>query len=178
MGTIAIILVVLVIFDLLVRPLYAVTLHPEILFSYIPALFIGGVILYYWCTWRYNFFYPEPKEYNLPLKEAFAKIRDYLAEVSYHYGDKWRVVTADTRTGHIVANLQFTEEEEDFEGRTKRVRRFLRLDIRLMRTDNDTVTVQIVFESEIDGLNFLACDSIVSDFCRDISASLQTDSQQ
>lgn len=37
---------------------------------------------------RYNFLHPAPKEYNLPIKVAFSRIRDILAEASYNYGDK------------------------------------------------------------------------------------------
>ncbi len=107
-------------------------------------------------------------------KEAFAKIRDHLAEVSYHYGDKWHVDTADTRTGRIVANLRFTDEEEDFEGKTKRVRRFLTLDIHLTSTENDTVVVRIDFTSKIEGLDFLACDSIVAELSQSIKSLFES----
>ncbi|NJL71591.1 MAG: hypothetical protein HC888_08225 [Candidatus Competibacteraceae bacterium] len=65
---------------------------------------------------RSNFLHPAPREYNIPAKLAFAKIRDFLAETSYNYGDKWHVVTADTQSGRITANLRFMDEYTHFEG--------------------------------------------------------------
>jgi hypothetical protein len=173
MDAIGIIVVVFVILNLLAGPMYAVNHHPELLLGLVPVLYVGGVILNCFCKWRHNFFHPAPKEYDLPLKEAFARIRDHLAEVSYHYGDKWHVDTADTRAGRIIASLRFTEEEENVEGKTKRVQRFLTLDIHLTSTDHDTVMVQMDFASKIEGLSFLACDSIISDCHQDIQSRLQ-----
>lgn len=88
---------------------------------------------------RSNFLHPAPREYNIPAKVAFAKIRDFLAEVSYNYGDKWHVVTADTQAGRITANLRFMDEYIHFEGdargyihtRKERLQRFLALDVQV-----------------------------------------------
>ena len=119
---------------------------------------------------RSNFLHPAPREYNIPAKIAFAKIRDYLAEVSYNYGDKWHVVTADTQSGRITANLRFTDELTHFEGdargnihtRKERVQRFLALDIHVRQTERGTTIVQLDFSPRVEGVNYSACDSIVS----------------
>lgn len=129
---------------------------------------------------RSNFLHPAPREYNIPAKLAFAKIRDYLAEVSYNYGDKWHVVTADTQSGRITANLRFTDELTHFEGdargnihtRKERVQRFLALNIHVQPTDRGTVVVQMDFAPTVQGVNFAACDSIVSSVLSNIDAAL------
>src|SRR5262249_34684628 len=68
------------------------------------------------CEERAKFLHPGNREYNVPAKIAFAKIRDILAEISYNYGDKRHVVTADTQTGRIGANLRFPVELPRSEG--------------------------------------------------------------
>lgn len=129
---------------------------------------------------RSNFLHPTPREYNVPAKVAFAKIRDFLAEVSYNYGDKWHVVTADTQSGHITANLRFTDEHTHFEGdargnihtRKERLQRFLALDIHVRATEGGTTVVQLNFSPKVEGVNFSACDSIVSTVTSNIYACL------
>ncbi|MBN8658764.1 MAG: hypothetical protein J0M35_00255 [Candidatus Obscuribacter phosphatis] len=119
---------------------------------------------------RSNFLHPAPREYNIPAKLAFAKIRDYLAEVSYNYGDKWHVVTADTQSGRITANLRFTDEFTRIEGdargnihtRTERLQRFLAVEIQVRPTERGT-TIQLDFSPRIEGVYYAACDIIVSD---------------
>jgi hypothetical protein len=122
---------------------------------------------------RSNFLHPAPREYNIPAKLAFAKIRDYLAEVSYNYGDKWHVVTADTQSGRITANLRFMDEFTRIEGdargnihtRKERLQRFLSVEIQVRPTERGTTAVEMHFRPTIEGGNYAACDSIVSSFC-------------
>ncbi|MDZ4837258.1 MAG: hypothetical protein SGJ27_26025 [Candidatus Melainabacteria bacterium] len=119
---------------------------------------------------RSNFLHPTPREYNIPAKLAFAKIRDYLAEVSYNYGDKWHVVTADTQSGRITANLRFMDEFTRMEGdargnihtQKERLHRFLSLDVQVRATERSTTIIQIDFCPKVEGANYSACDSIVS----------------
>ncbi|MBX9692621.1 MAG: hypothetical protein K2Z81_09575, partial [Cyanobacteria bacterium] len=119
---------------------------------------------------RSNFLHPAPREYNIPAKLAFAKIRDYLAEVSYNYGDKWHVVTADTQSGRITANLRFMDEFTRIEGdargnihtRKERLHRFLALDVQVRPTDHGTTIIQLDFSPRVEGVNYAACDSIIS----------------
>jgi hypothetical protein len=119
---------------------------------------------------RSNFLHPAPREYNIPAKLAFAKIRDYLAEVSYNYGDKWHVVTADTQSGRITANLRFLDEFTCIEGdargnihtRKERLHRFLSLDIHVRATTSGTTVIQLDFSPRVEGVCYTACDSIVS----------------
>lgn len=119
---------------------------------------------------RSNFLHPAPREYNIPAKLAFARIRDYLAEVSYNYGDKWHVVTADTQSGRITANLRFMDEYTHFEGdargnihtRKERLQRFLALKILVRATERGTTIIQFDFSPRVEGAVYSACDSIVS----------------
>jgi hypothetical protein len=129
---------------------------------------------------RSNFLHPAPREYNVPAKLAFAKIRDYLAEVSYNYGDKWHVVTADTQSGRITANLRFMDEFTRIEGdargnihtRKERVHRFLALDVQVRSTERGTTVIQLDFSPKVEGVNYAACDSIVSTVSSSIDAAL------
>ena len=129
---------------------------------------------------RSNFLHPAPREYNIPAKLAFAKIRDILAEVSYNYGDKWHVVTAYTQSGRITANLRFMDEYTHFEGdargnihtRKERMHRFLALDIQVHATERGTTTVQLDFSPKVEGVYYAACDSIVSMVSKEIESAL------
>jgi hypothetical protein len=146
--------------------------------------FVAGV----WAAWpfihkfrvnRYNFLHPVPKEYKLPVPQAFAKVRDILAESVYNYGDKWQIVTSDSQAKRIVANLRFTDEETKMEGDargqvhtgTERVQRLLELDVQMKEVSDGTI-VQIDFSTKIEGANISACDSIVTGLCRNIEASM------
>ena len=129
---------------------------------------------------RSNFLHPAPREHNIPAKLAFAKIRDYLAEVSYNYGDKWHVVTADTQSGRITANLRFMDEFTRIEGdargnihtRKERLHRFLSLDIQIHASEGGTTLVQLDFSPKVEGANYAACDSIISSVSARIEEAL------
>lgn len=129
---------------------------------------------------RSNFLHPAPREYYIPAKIAFAKIRDFLAETTYNYGDKWHVVTADTQSGRITAHLRFTDEFNRIEGDARgnirthkeRLQRFLALDIQVRATERGTTTIQLDFSPAIEGINYAACDSIVSTVANSIEGLL------
>lgn len=130
------------------------------------------------CEERAKFLHPEPREYKVPAKIAFAKIRDILAEISYNYGDKWHVVTADTQTGRITANLRFIDEFTRMEGdargnihtRKERLQRFLSVEIQVRPTERGTTSIQLNFAPTVEGVNYAACDSIVAS----LSALIET----
>lgn len=140
-----------------------------------PAL-VAGV----WAAWpllhqsrvqRYNFLHPVPREYKVPAKRAFSRIRELLADSSYNYGDKWHIATADTTSGRITADLRFTDEyvhhELDSRGqlhtRKERLQRYLGLEILIRDTGRDTALIQMDFMPRVEGVQFHACDSIVTD---------------
>jgi hypothetical protein len=133
------------------------------------------------CEERAKFLHPEPREYKVPAKIAFAKIRDILAEISYNYGDKWHVVTADTQTGRITANLRFIDEFTHFEGdargqihtRKERLQRFLAVEIQVQPTARGTTTIQINFSPTVEGVNYTACDSIITGLSSSFDAALR-----
>src|SRR5579885_100488 len=132
------------------------------------------------CEERAKFLHPEPREYKVPAKVAFSKIRDILAEISYNYGDKWHVVTADTQTGRITANLRFIDEFTRFEGdargqihtRKERLQRFLSVEIQVQATEKGTTVVKLHFCPTVEGVNYAACDSIISSLSNQIEFAL------
>lgn len=132
------------------------------------------------CRERAKFLHPEPREYKVPAKIAFSKIRDILAEISYNYGDKWHVVTADTQTGRITANLRFIDEFTRIEGdargnihnRKERLQRFLAVDIQVLPTERGTTAILLDFRPTVEGANYAACDSIISSLSASIDSAL------
>lgn len=150
----------------------------------VPGLVLGILAAYpifkSACEERAKFLHPEPREYKVPAKIAFAKIRDILAEISYNYGDKWNVVTADTQTGRIMANLRFIDEFNRIEGdargnihtRKERLQRFLAVDIQVQQTEHGTTAIVMYFRPTVEGVNYAACDSIISSLCTTIDHAL------
>lgn len=151
--------------------------------------FFPGLVIGLWAAWpaihsamleRKLFLHPQISEYDLPAKVVFARIRDYLAEVSYNYGDKWRVVTADTQAGRIRANLSFTDEvvqvQADARGqintRKARLHRFIDLDVTVADTGRGTTSLKLDFTPKADGANLFACDSIIASCQKAISQRL------
>lgn len=142
--------------------------------GFFPAL-IAGV----WAAWpflhhsrvgRYNFLHPVPREYKTPAKHTFAKLRQLLADISYNYGDKWHIGSADPDTGRITADLRFTDEQihHDMDSRgqihtrRERLQRYIALEINVRDTGRDTAIVQMDFSPKVEGFQFNACDSIIS----------------
>jgi hypothetical protein len=121
--------------------------------------------------------HPAPKQYPMPAPYAFARIRDLLAETNYNFGDCWHVVTADTNTGHIVANLSFVQEQSEFDpengGLHKQyLKRFITVDATITDQGNDTSIVQLDFDTRCEGLSFRACDSIITSLEQTIDTQL------
>jgi len=143
------------------------------------AVFWPSVVAGIWAAWpvvhygrlaRQNFLHPPPREYNIPVKHAFAKMRDLLADTSYNYGDKWHVSTADTQGGRINADLRFFDEEDrleaDFKGnvhsRKVRLQRYIGLEVTICDTGRDTTLIGLDFNPKAEGYNPYACDSIIA----------------
>ena len=124
-----------------------------------------GLVAGLWAAWpffhkgrvhRYNLLHPVPRRYNMPLKQAFAKVRQILSDKTYNFGDKWHVSTADTIQRRITATLRFTEEHAHIEGsslsnvhmRKERLQRLLELDVQMKEEPNDVTVVQFDFRPE------------------------------
>jgi hypothetical protein len=149
-----------------------------------PGLILGDLaaipIFKAACEECAKFLHPQPREYRVPAKIAFAKIRDILAEISYNYGDKWHVVTADTQTGRITANLRFVDEFTRFEGdargqihtRKVRLQRYLTVEIHVRSTDAGTTLIQLDYSPTVEGVNYAACDSIISSLSQQIESAI------
>ena len=169
--------------------LFAGAFIGEVILHRPDAGFFPGLVLGIWAAWpsihgtlleRSLFLHPQPQEYELPAKIVFASIRDFLAEVSYNYGDKWHVVTADTQAGRIAANLSFNDEvvqaQADARGQIhtlkERLHRFIALDVSVTDTGRGTTSVELDFSPKVDGANIFACDSIISGCQKAISTRL------
>lgn len=148
-----------------------------------------GLVVGIWAAWpfmykgsvqRYNFLHPVPRRYKYPLKHAFAKIRQIVAEKTYNFGDKWHVAIADTTQHRVAASLRYTEEETKIEGdargqlhtRKERVQRLLEMDVQFKDEGNDSTVVQFDFSPRVEGTAFYACDSIITGLLADVEASL------
>jgi hypothetical protein len=140
---------------------------------------LPGLVVAAWVAWpfidqfrvsRYNLLHPVPRQYKQTITHAFSQIRDLLADTTYNLGDKWQVVTADTKTRRIMANLRFTDKETQMEGdargqlHTKDVRyqRLIELEALLQEAPGDSVIVQLNFRPTMEGGNYQACDPIIS----------------
>jgi len=150
---------------------------------------LPGLIAAVWAAWpffhhagvsRYNFLHPVPKEYKTPIKQAFTQIRDIISDVSYNFGDKWHVSTADVNQRRILASLRFTDEETKVEGtnlqnihtRKERVQRLLEMEVQFKDTGNDSTIVQFDFHPRVEGAQWYACDHIVSGLINRVEATL------
>jgi hypothetical protein len=148
-----------------------------------------GLIAGVWAAWpfflseraaRYNFLHPVPRRYKVPLKQAFAKVRQTIGDKTYNYGDKWRVSTADTMQRRIKATLKFTDEESHLEAsslqnmhmKTERKQRLIELDVQMKEEPNDMTVVQFDFYPRVEGVAFYACDAIVSGILSDTETIL------
>lgn len=149
-----------------------------------------GLVAALWAAWpffhkgrvqRYNFLHPVPRRYNVAVKQAFSKVRTVLDEKTYNFGDQWKVPTADTQGRRIHAVLRFTEEETHMEPggrpgevhmRKQRVQRLLELDVQMKEEPNDSTVIQFDFYPKVEGMQFAACDGIVSGILNDVEATL------
>ncbi len=119
---------------------------------------------------RYNFLHPVLREYKVPVKQAVATTRELLADISYNFGDKWHISSADTISGRITADLRFFEEQvhHDIDSRGRihtrkeRLQRYLGLELYIRDSGKDTAIIQADFLPRIEGVQFHARDSIVN----------------
>ncbi|MBX9947987.1 MAG: hypothetical protein K2Y39_02365 [Candidatus Obscuribacterales bacterium] len=128
---------------------------------------------------RHSFLRPAPRRYKVPVKQAFALIRDVISESSYNFGDRWNVLTADVNSRRILASLRFSDEQSKVEGSLKnlhvqkqRLQRFIEMEIQLKETADDTTIVELSFEPKAEGANWFACDEMIRDMVGKIGESL------
>ncbi|MBP7864209.1 hypothetical protein KA183_21160 [bacterium] len=151
----------------------------EIVISKAGSGVLPGLVAAIWAAYpffhmarinEFNFLHPAPMKYPVNVQVAFSKIRRILGESSYFYGDKWYVVTADTATNCIVADLRFFEEEirmessghGQFHQRKIRQQRYIRLNLMLKSDEMAESNIQMDFEIRVEGLNKRACEDIIT----------------
>jgi len=132
----------------------------------------GFWILQNFLSNRHGFLHPEPRQYEATSKQVYIKIREILDELAYNFGDRWHEVVADTVTNRIVADLRFTEEESDFDNRTHRVQRFLRLEANIKDDSAGRAVLKLDFNPRVEGMSFWACDRIISELMAAIETQL------
>ncbi len=146
----------------------------------VAAVWAASPFIYKGKLQRYNLMHPVPKSYKIPLKHAFSKIRQFLDEKSYNFGDGWRVSTADTQARKIHATLKWTDEEVNYEpqyggivnSRTSRVQRIIVMDIQMKDLPNDCTAVQFDFFPRIEGAKFTAGDQLITELQNDVETML------
>jgi hypothetical protein len=144
------------------------------------AAFFPGLIGGLWAAWpfiyksrvrRYKFLHPVPREYaGINLQQAFSVIAQFLRDARYNFGDQWHV-DANPAASRIAADLRFTEEEQHpefggrpfFQFRTKRVRRYLKLEALFKPTASNGTIVQLDFEPRVEGFDSGACNEMIGD---------------
>jgi hypothetical protein len=141
------------------------------------ATFIG-VIAGLWAAWpcyhrawlaRRNFLHPPVRRYKLPIKQAFASVRQVLSNSTYNYGDKWHISFADTMQRRISASLRFTDDEFRMEGhsvsrmymRKERKQRLLELEVQFEGEPGGITLIQFDFHPKVEGIALHACDRII-----------------
>jgi hypothetical protein len=95
-----------------------------------------------------------------------------LRTTVYRIGDSWKIVSANTQTNHLIADLQYYDEEFQINTQSgltnyghkagnERVRRFLRLEAQFKDTADGKTIVQFDFDPRIEGSDDHACDPVI-----------------
>lgn len=156
---------------------------PDATAGCLPALIAGSIVA--WplirrgIVCRHNFLHPVPRKYKVPVKQAFAAIRDVLSETSYNFGDRWNVQTADVNRRRILASLRFSEEESKIEGSFKninvqkqRLQRYIEMEVQLTEAAGDSTIVEFSFQPKVEGANWFSCDEIIQGIVRKVEDAL------
>ena len=139
-----------------------------------------GLVAGIWAAWpllchgkvqRYNFLHPVPRRYQLPARHAFSKVRTVIDDKVYNYGDRWKILTADTQARRIHAMLQFSDDEDRGDNK-QRVQRMIEMNVQLKVEPNDATIVQFNFRPKVEGVAYHACDAVISALLADVQASL------
>jgi len=127
--------------------------------------------------------HPPVRRYNLPHKQAFAKLRQILSNTTYNFGDKWYVSSADTVQKRITACLRFTDEEQRIDLsplshhtslRKERKQRLLELEVQMEEEKelDDSTLIQFDFRATVEGVSWHACDRIIYALLSDVQSQL------
>jgi hypothetical protein len=163
----------------------------ELLSPKLDAGIFPGIIAGIWAAWpllhygrldRYNFMNPVPRCYPVPLRQAYSKVRTLLEKKSYNYGDRWKVLSADTQTRSIHAVLQFTVQDIKVEPhldsiwniQKERLRRFVDMEITFKEQPDDSTIIQFNFQLKVEGVEYQSCDSIISGLLDEVQTLLGT----
>lgn len=150
---------------------------------------IPGIVAGMWAAWpllhkgrvaRFNYLHPVPLRYNIPIKQAFSKIREILGEKTYNYGEGWNVSTADTQAKRIRASIKWSDEGSRVEAgsagqmhnRGVKEKRFLVLNVQMKEEQNDCTVIQFDFSPSVEGANYSACDWIINGLLEDFASVL------
>ena len=145
------------------------------------ALWIGTAISHDAKEEKLNLLFPIPLKYELPVKQAFAKVKKVIKEFSYDYGTTFRIhPTNPSQDRKIFADMTWTDVDEvaeptqhDF-GKTRKtpVKRHIRLEIYFRSVDQNSTVVEIRWYPRAEGLNSRACEPILRRVNEEIEAAL------
>jgi hypothetical protein len=132
--------------------------------------FVAGV----WAAWPFfhasdvkklNFLNPPVKAYEGSCPEVFEQLHQMLRENVYEFGDRWRIITADTQTNRLIADLNYVHEEPG-ETRVEKMRRFIRLVVQFSDQADGKTAVQFKFEPKAEG-DENGCNDLIEKVTKD-----------
>ena len=145
------------------------------------ALWIGSAINHDAKEEKLNLLFPIPLKYEVPVKQAFAKVKKVIREFSYEYGTTFRIhPTNPSQERKILADMTWTDIDEvaeptqhDF-GRTRKepVKRHIRLEVYFRSPDQNSTVVEIRWYPKAEGLNPRACEPILRKVNSELEAVL------
>jgi len=133
-----------------------------------------GFVAAVWAAWpffhlqnvsRLNFLKPPSKAYEGSCPEVFEQLHQMLREKVYRFGDRWRIITADTQNNKLIADLQYTDDEFDINLQKRlddnKVRRFVRLQTLFVDRPDGKTEVKMEFDPKAEGDDESTCDEVI-----------------
>ena len=133
-----------------------------------------GIVAAIWVAWPFfrlsminhrDLMHPKPRIYPGTPQDNFERLHKLLNEAVYFYGDRWHIISANTQSNRLVANLTYREEEAQWAGGNLNqhvwVRRFVKLEAYFKDSGDGGTIVQFDFEQRSEGMSGHVCDPIV-----------------
>ena len=135
---------------------------------------LPGIVAAIWTAWPFFVFgkqdqldlmHPAPRNYEGTVQDNFERLHQMLTEATYFFGDRWQIISANTQTNRLIANLTYRQEEAQLGAgmstRREFVRRFIRLDATFKDAGDGRTIVRFDFEQRAEGFSAHICDPII-----------------
>jgi hypothetical protein len=135
-----------------------------------------GIVAALWVAWpcfvlglrqRQTFVHPKAYIYNGSTQDNFEQLSQLLRESAYKFGDHWNIVTADTQTNRLLANLHFFDEISQLSAngglRTEKLRRFIQLEATFKDVAPSKSLIQLNFDKTAEGRDLRSCEEIIQE---------------